>query len=135
MAKHFVKLEDGHWAWLTDEEYKKHKRGGCLIMIIAILIFFVENVKNEDKGSKDNNKSVSKTEQVSKKGKSQSKKDIIPADSTIGQDTHEENTTAENEQPQTFNFLSEPIRVDEEETEEIITIGESERNNSDSFID
>lgn len=129
MAKHFVKLEDGHWAWLTDEEYKKHKRGGCLIMIIAILIFFVENVKNEDKGSKDNNKSVSKTEQVSKL------KDIIPADSTIGQDTHEENTTAENEQPQTFNFLSEPIRVDEEETEEIITIGESERNNSDSFID
>lgn len=132
MAKHFVKLEDGHWAWLTDDEYKKHRRGGCLTTIIAILIF-VGIAKKEGGESEDNNKSDFKTEQVSRKEKRQLKKDRITTTSAIKQETYKENSNAESEQTSTLDLNSESIGA-EEEPEEIITIGESESNDADGII-
>ncbi len=132
MAKHFVKLEDGHWAWLTDEEYKKHRRGGCLTTIIAILIF-VGIAKNENGESKDNSRSEFKTEQISKKEKRQSKKNNISTISAKKQDTHEENSAAESEQTLMPNYQLEPIRNEGEPVD--IIIGESESNDADGIID
>ena len=32
MARHWVKLGDNHWAWMSDEEYNKHNSLGCFWM-------------------------------------------------------------------------------------------------------
>lgn len=134
MAKHFVKLEDGHWAWLTDDEYKKHRRGGCLTTIIAIL-FIGLMAKNGDGDSKDNNKNDHKTEQVSKKEKGQSKKEQKSTDNAINPFVTEEVDDTITETSSALQLQLDPIGVEEEEPEEIIPIGGPGNNASDDIIE
>ena len=141
MAKHFVKLGEGHYAWLTDSEYKKHKRGGCLTMIIVILILAV--FKNKDGKTKDNDRSDFKTEQVSKKKQSQlkkekiqsSKKDKKSTENSTRQDVSEEIDAVMVETPSALELQIDPIGVEAEDPEEINPIVEPENDAVDEFIE
>ncbi len=51
MARHWVKLGDNHWAWMSDEEYNKHNSLGCFgwAFVILMVLSAITTTCNDEK--------------------------------------------------------------------------------------
>jgi hypothetical protein len=125
MARHWVKLGDNHWAWMSDEEYNKHNSLGCfgwffvIVMVLSAITTTCDDEKGKDKKEPNVEQSNRKTKKISHK--TETKK--------------EENDSFETEASSTLQLQLDPIDIEEEEPEEIIPIGKPENNAADEIID
>lgn len=133
MARHWVKLGDNHWAWMSDEEYNKHNSLGCfgwtfvILMILSAIITTCNDEKKKDKKDPNVEQSDRNTKKMSQKTETENNTLLNPTTTHVIQ---EENDNLEPESSSTLQLQLDPISIEEEEPEDNIPIEKFESNDT-----
>ena len=133
MARHWVKLGDNHWAWMSDEEYNKHNSLGCfgwafvILMVLSAITTTCNDEKKKDKKEPDVEQSDKKAKKKSQKAENKKNAILNPTTTHV---TQEENDNYETEASSTPQLQFDPFCIEDEEPEDIILIGKDESNDT-----
>lgn len=130
MARHWVKLGDNHWAWMSDEEYNKHNSLGCFgwaFVILMVLSAIISTCNDEKEPNVE--QSDRKTKKMSQKIETEKNTILNPTTTHVIQ---EENDNLETESSSTLQLQLDPIGIEEEEPEDIIPIEKFDSNDTNN---
>jgi hypothetical protein len=130
MARHWVKLGDNHWAWMSDEEYNKHNSLGCFgwaFVILMVLSAIISTCNDEKEPNVE--QSDRKTKKMSQKTETEKNTILNPTTTHVIQ---EENDNLETESSSTLQLQLDPIGIEEEEPEDIIPIEKFDSNDTNN---